>query len=222
VRPNGQQRLISRGVYRLLPNQSGAATIQLHANSYTFGDGDTIKLELLGRDSPVYRADATSYTVGVSNVTVTLPTVGSWSSLVNQATGSCVDASGWGTANGTTVQQWKCGNGQSNQQWQLQPTGGGYYELLNRHAAGQGEVLDIAGGNGATDNGARTQLWAFAGGANQQWQPVPLGNGYDKLVARHSGKCLDVPGADTSNGVQLQQWDCDGNPQQAFRLVQQP
>jgi hypothetical protein len=51
---------------------------------------------------------------------------------------------------------------------------------------------------------------------------VSLGNGLFRFVARHSGKCLDVPGASAANGVQLQQWDCNGTAAQAFRLVQQP
>jgi len=57
-------------------------------------------------------------------------------------------------------------------------------------------------------------------GTNQQWQPVSVGNGYYRFVARHSGKCLDVPGASINDGVQLQQWDCNGSGAQAFRLVQ--
>ncbi|WP_277212378.1 RICIN domain-containing protein [Isoptericola croceus] len=31
--------------------------------------------------------------------------------------GLCLDAAGWGTSNGTTVQLWTCGGGQANQQW---------------------------------------------------------------------------------------------------------
>jgi hypothetical protein len=31
--------------------------------------------------------------------------------------GKCLDASGWGTGNGTKVTLWTCGGGQVNQQW---------------------------------------------------------------------------------------------------------
>jgi glucosylceramidase len=133
-----------------------------------------------------------------------------------------VDASGWGTANGTWVQQWACGNGQANQEWQLVPVGGGYDEVLNRNASANNEVLDVAGGPGATGNGTQIQLWAYVGGSNQQWQPVALGNGYYELVARNSGKCLDVTGGSSGDGVRLQQWSCYGGPNQTFRLTQQP
>lgn len=36
------------------------------------------------------------------------------------------------------------------------------------------------------------------------------------MVARHSGKCVDVPGASTSAGVGLQQWTCNTTAAQSF------
>jgi hypothetical protein len=74
VMPDGNQRLITRGVYRLTDNQTGQVTFQLHGNGYEFPAGDTVKLELLGRDAPYYRASNGTFTVTVSNLTVTLPT----------------------------------------------------------------------------------------------------------------------------------------------------
>jgi hypothetical protein len=74
VLPDGTQRLISRGVYRLNDNQQGQITFQLHGNGYQFAAGDTVKLELLGRDAPYYRASNGTFTVTLSNVTVSLPT----------------------------------------------------------------------------------------------------------------------------------------------------
>ena len=73
VLPNGQQRLISRGVYRLGEDQQGTITFQLHGNGYQFAAGDTIKLELLGRDAPYYRASNGAFSIAVSNLTVSLP-----------------------------------------------------------------------------------------------------------------------------------------------------
>jgi beta-glucanase (GH16 family) len=146
----------------------------------------------------------------------------SWYNVVNQRSGLCVDDAGWNTENGAAVIQWTCGVGQDNQEWQLRPTDGGYYDVLVRQATYLG--WDVTGGAGATGNSVKVQLWAVggSGGTNQQWKPVPLGDNYFKFVARHSGRCLDVPGSSTANGVQLQQWDCNGTGAQAFRLVQQP
>jgi predicted acyl esterase len=75
--PGGEQRLISRGVYRLTENQTGAITFQLHGNGYEFAQGDTVKLELLGRDAPYYRATNPQFpfTVKVSNLSAVLPTL---------------------------------------------------------------------------------------------------------------------------------------------------
>jgi fermentation-respiration switch protein FrsA (DUF1100 family) len=74
VLPSGEQRLITRGVYRLLDNQSGTIKFQLHGNGYQFPAGDTVKLQLLGRDAPYYRASNGTFSVEVSNLTVSLPT----------------------------------------------------------------------------------------------------------------------------------------------------
>jgi predicted acyl esterase len=74
VLPGGQERLISRGVYRLGENQSGPITFQLHGNGYRFAAGDIVKLELLGRDAPYYRASNAPFTVQLSHVSVSLPT----------------------------------------------------------------------------------------------------------------------------------------------------
>jgi pimeloyl-ACP methyl ester carboxylesterase len=71
--PNGQQRLIDRGVYALRNNQSGRITFQLHGNGYRFAPGHTIALQLLGRDAPYYQASNSNFTVRVSNLSVALP-----------------------------------------------------------------------------------------------------------------------------------------------------
>ena len=51
-------------------------TFQLHGNGYTFAAGHTIKLVLLGSDAPYLRASNDhAFTVAVSGLTATLPTV---------------------------------------------------------------------------------------------------------------------------------------------------
>ncbi len=74
VLPNGTERLVSRGTYRLLDNQTGSITLQLHGNGYFFAPGDTVKLELRGNDGDYYRpSNDTAFTVQVSDVRVSLP-----------------------------------------------------------------------------------------------------------------------------------------------------
>ena len=77
VTPGGEQRLISRSVWRIGPKEENATTtitFQLHGNGYEFPAGDTVKLQLLGRDAPYYRASNGTFAIEASNVTVTLPT----------------------------------------------------------------------------------------------------------------------------------------------------
>lgn len=74
VLPGGEQRLIGRGIYRLDENQNGTIAFQLHGNGYEFAAGDTVKLQLLGRDAPYYRASNGVFSVEVSDVSVSLPT----------------------------------------------------------------------------------------------------------------------------------------------------
>lgn len=74
VLPSGEERLITRGAYRLTEDETGTIEFQLHGDGYEFAKGDTVKLELLGRDAPYYRASNSSFTVAVSDLSVTLPT----------------------------------------------------------------------------------------------------------------------------------------------------
>ncbi len=138
-----------------------------------------------------------------------------WYAVINRNSNKCVDAAAAGTANGTVVQQYACNNTLA-QQWQFQATNGGYYRVATRNAASQ--VWDVAGVS--TADGGKIHLWAWGGGNNQQWLPASLGGGYWRFTARHTGKCLDVPGASIADAVQLQQWTCNGTNAQSFFLQQ--
>jgi hypothetical protein len=150
---------------------------------------------------------------------VTLQT-GTPYNIVNENSGSCVDATGAGTTNGTTVQQWACQSGTfstaANQEWEFtNGTAPGYYEVTSVNAPA--EAWNVTGDG--TTSGSLIQLWTYAGNANEEWDPVSLGNGYYKFVGQGSGLCLDIPSASTANGVQLQIYTCNGTAAQAFQLV---
>jgi hypothetical protein len=74
VSPDGRQRLISRGAYRLRDNQSGRIVLQLHGNGWCVAPGHRPKLELLGKDEPFLRPSNGVFAVRVSDVGVALPT----------------------------------------------------------------------------------------------------------------------------------------------------
>ena len=68
----GRQRLVDRGVVRL----RSARTVRfgLDGNGWRFARGHTVKVELLGRDAPTYRASNGAFSVALSRVRVALPT----------------------------------------------------------------------------------------------------------------------------------------------------
>ncbi len=140
-----------------------------------------------------------------------------WHTVVNRASGKCVDARAAASTNGTAIQQYACNNSAA-QQYQFAPTSGGYLRVNNRNNSAQ--VLDVT--DRSTADSAPIQLWSYSGGNNQQWRAESEGGGYYRLVNRSSGRCLDVPAASTTDSVQLIQYACNGTAAQSFRLVPQP
>ena len=171
----------------------------------------------LNQDTAGFNIDSAVFALAGGGVTLQ---TGTPYNIVNENSGSCVDATGAGTTNGTTVQQWACGGGTystaANQEWEFtNGTVPGYYEVTSVNAPV--EAWNVTGDG--TTSGSLIQLWTYAGNSNEEWEPVSLGNGYYKFVGQGSGLCLDVPGASTANGVQLQIYTCNGTAAQAFKLV---
>lgn len=137
-----------------------------------------------------------------------------FATVMNAASGRCLDARSAATANGTVVQQYAC-NGSTAQNWSFTPTSDGYVRINNRNNTGQ--VVDVA--DLSTADGAPVHLWAYGGGANQQWLPVDEGGGVYRFVNRGSGKCLDDPGASLADSVQFVQYACNGSAAQRFQVV---
>ncbi|WP_245785971.1 RICIN domain-containing protein [Lentzea albida] len=130
--------------------------------------------------------------------------------VTNVGSGKCVES--LGTANGAQLRQQGC----SGQTWKFTPTSDGYFTV------GEGQVWDVSNVS-AADNAA-IHLWQNFSANNQQWRPEQVGTDTYRFVSRHSGKCLDVPGASTGD-VQLVQYTCNGTNAQLFRLTggtQQP
>jgi hypothetical protein len=98
------------------------------------------------------------------------------------------------------------------------------YTVVNQQT---GKCLDVNGAS--TANGAAVQQWQCLSGAlNQQYtlrKVTYAGNDtHDfQLVARHSGKCVDVSGVSTAPRALVLQWTCNpasqGSPlNQTWRL----
>lgn len=130
---------------------------------------------------------------------------------VAQHSQMCLDDTNLSTANGTRQQQYHCEGG-SQQIWRFAPVSGvaNTYTAVNQHS---GKCLDVS--DASTVNGAAVVQWTcIAGALNQQFtlrKVTYSGNSAQdyQLVARHSGKCVDVSTISTSAGAAIHQWTCN-------------
>jgi len=138
----------------------------------------------------------------------------------------CLDNTNLSTADGNQQQQFYCEGG-DQQLWNFRPVAGvaDTFTMVNQQT---GKCLDVNGVS--TADGAVIQQWTCLGGnaLNQQFtlrKVTYAGNDpHDfQLVARHSGKCVDVSGISTAAHALIHQWTCNpanqGSPlNQTWRL----
>jgi hypothetical protein len=129
---------------------------------------------------------------------------------VAQHSQQCLDNTDLGTADGNRQQQDVCDGG-AQQQWNFRPVAGaaGTYTVVNQQS---GKCLEVAGAS-AADGTAVQQRTCTDGATNQQFSPRRVTYGGNdshdyQLVARHSGKCVDVNGVSTAARAQVIQWTC--------------
>jgi hypothetical protein len=160
---------------------------------------------------------------GQANQAWTLKDMGNFQyELIASNSNKCVDIFNGGTANGTAIQQMDC-TGKSNQLWRLNNLGSGQYQIIS---ISSGRCLDVTGGPSAIGDGVLTELWDCVPQAtNQMWAltvPVPVSASAQptQVISAYSGKCLDVTGgpAATGNGVQIEQWTCSGQSNEAWAV----
>jgi len=158
-------------------------------------------------------------------LTLLAPSDGSFQSVaVAQHSQQCLDNTNSGTADGNVQQQHNCEGG-DQQLWNFRPVAGvaNTYTVVSQQT---GKCLDINGVS--TADGAAVIQWTCHSGTNQQFtlrKVTYAGNdSHDyQLVARHSGKCVDVSGVSTAAGARVHQWTCNpvgqGSPlNQTWRL----
>lgn len=147
----------------------------------------------------------------------TAPTAASsdyfWRHWRNSGNLLCIDVPGNQIYSGQRVTQWECNRTQA-QYWKMvhkytSARGNHYYQI--QPAGHTDYCIDVEGAG--THNGAKLLLWGCHMGHNQLWHPQYTGDGPRgpryRWVALHSQKCIDVPGATTEWGRQLQQYDCN-------------
>jgi len=121
--------------------------------------------------------------------------------------GLCLDVYGSSAAPGAAIDQWTC-NGQANQQFTFVPGSNGYGELQARNS---GQVVAVA--NNATAAGTPDIVQqARNGSPGSMWKPLQQSDGSWEFQNGNSGLCLDVYGAGSNLGQQLDQWPCKNAP----------
>jgi hypothetical protein len=127
--------------------------------------------------------------------------------LVIASNSLCMDVYGNTSASGAAIDQWSC-NGQSNQQFQFVPGSGGYGELQAQNSGDDVTVTGNATAAGTPDVGQEPASTS----ASSQWLPVQQSDGSWEFENSASGLCLDVYGAGSNLGQQLDQWPCKNAP----------
>ncbi|MEV4215949.1 RICIN domain-containing protein [Micromonospora sp. NPDC049662] len=143
---------------------------------------------------------------------------------VAQHSQQCLDNTNLSTADGNAQQQFYCEGG-DQQLWNFRPVAGvaNTYTVVNQQS---GKCLDVSGAS--TANSAAVIQRTCQNATNQQFalrKVTYSGNdAHDyQLVARHSGKCVDVNGVSTAARASVIQWPCNavtqGSPlNQTWRL----
>ncbi|MBP2328211.1 hypothetical protein JOF56_008596 [Kibdelosporangium banguiense] len=211
---NNQVRVIAQRI----PHNGGAAvtgpvTIQNSVVSLS-GNATTVNL-------PHSNADDTF------TITLVPPSDAGFQSVaVAQHSQQCLDNTNSSTAEGNQQQQSPCEGG-DQQLWNFRPVAGvaDTYTVVNQQT---GKCLDV-NGSATTDGAAVQQRSCVAATLSQQFTPRKVTySGNDphdyQLVARHSGKCMDVNGVSTAAGAPVIQWSCkpvnQGNQlNQTWRLL---
>ncbi|WP_247615826.1 ricin-type beta-trefoil lectin domain protein [Streptomyces sp. MK37H] len=122
--------------------------------------------------------------------------------VVNTASGKCLDATGHGTTAGTTLDLWTCTGG-ANQLW----IRGDASSLLK----GQGSDRCVDVPAFSQTNGTQVELWDCNGGTNQIWNSTTTNQ-----LTVYDTKCLSASG--TADGTPARIEDCDNSTAQQWRV----
>jgi hypothetical protein len=148
--------------------------------------------------------------------------------IMNVKSKRYLDVAGGRAAAGTNVWQYDR-NDTKAQKWVIERTGNAY---IITSALSNKLALDVSGAQDV--NGTNVQVWTKNGTSAQSFAFISLGttpvssketveNGIYTIVSNLSTKlAIDVPGANTADGVQLQLYTTNGTFAQMFEIKRQP
>jgi Ricin-type beta-trefoil lectin domain len=179
------------------------------------GEGSVMRVSRVGRLGVV----AVSLLALLVGVGVTPAAASDWSRFSSKWSEKCIDlrdqeADNWNAH----VQQWKCKD-VTNQKWAAPLQTDGTIQLVNQR---NGKCMSVA--DDATYAGALIITRScFAADPSQRWRfvrdPYPNASGSYWLVNANSGKCVELPGWNTGDGLLLAQSDCVGGWKQYWNIT---
>jgi arabinan endo-1,5-alpha-L-arabinosidase len=194
-------------------NNNGQNLVSIHYYDGTTADGWPARLDLLEmsfsngwpvltRDFAIDGATApTPVTAGLTNGATYTITAGHSGKLVDVERGKSGKPLG---TDGANVEQRSALN-DGTQQWVFNQVNEYYWSIHPAHATLKAlDVYDFGEADGTNIN-----IWDYWGGMAQNWRFIDLGNGSFQAVARHSSKCMNVTGASTADGANVEQQTCD-------------
>ena len=138
--------------------------------------------------------------------------------IMNRNSGKYLDLDNNKTDNNTAIVQFDDEGVDASQTWTFTEvmTGKGVYSICSYDNKNRGmDVVDFS-----KDNGAQVQLYDYLGNPHQQFILYDCGEGYYQLVARNSGKVVEIPNSSQGNGDWIKIYDNNGTHTQQWAVVE--
>ncbi|MBQ8011361.1 MAG: RICIN domain-containing protein [Oscillospiraceae bacterium] len=131
--------------------------------------------------------------------------------LRNVNSSRCMDVYKSGTADGTNIQQYGTVPGKANNTWTVKDAGDGYYYIISQLSDGKSGYMTVAGGENT--DGANVEISSFKGDDSQKFMLKRCTDGSYLILTKCSNekKCVEVIGAETGAGANVQQWVLTGS-----------
>jgi hypothetical protein len=140
--------------------------------------------------------------------------------IKNSRSGQLLNISGASGALAAPTVQWAAGGiAAGNDQWKPIRNADGSWSFYNRNS---GLALDDPAGS--TSANTQYEQWVPNDGPNQKFTVVSRSTGAapsvgpGPVLSGIAGKCLDLSGANTSNGTKVELWTCNGGSAQQWTL----
>ena len=138
--------------------------------------------------------------------------------IMNRNSGKYLDLDNNKTDNNTAIVQFDDEGVDASQTWTFTEVmkGKGVYSICSYGNKNRGmDVVDFS-----KDNGAQVQLYDYLGNTHQQFILYDCGEGYYQLVARNSGKVVEIPQSSKGNGEWIKIYDNNGTHTQQWAVVE--